>query len=210
MGIKLDMSKAYDRIEWPFLEAVMSKLGFAPSWIKMIMACVKSVSYSIAVNGNVVGNIFPSRGLRQGDPISPYLFILCAEVFSSLLYNAQMKGLISGVPTSKKGPSISHLFFADDSLVFCKANRVEWRRILNIIETYERGSGQKINVNKIAVLFSRNTCFARRKEIIDLSGLVEANRYDSYLGLPTLVGKNRIHAFKNIREGYSETKQLEV
>jgi hypothetical protein len=111
-----------------------------------------------------------------------------------------VKGLISGVPTSKKGPSISHLFFADDSVVFCKANRVEWRRILNIIEIYERGSGQRINVKKTAVFFSRNTSAYRRKEIIELSGLVEANRYDSYLGLPTWVGKNRSVAFKNIKE----------
>jgi hypothetical protein len=178
----------------------MFKLGFAPMWIKMIMACVKSVSYSVAVNGDVVGKIYPSRGLRQGDPISHYLFILCAEVFSFLLHNAQMKDLISGVPTSKKGPSISHLFFADDSLVFCEANNVEWRRILKIIQTYERGLGQKINMEKTTVFFSRNTCSVRRKEIIGLSGLEEANRYDSYLGLPTLVGKNRIHAFKNIKE----------
>lgn len=180
----------------------MSKLGFAPMWIKMIMACVNSVSYSVDVNGKVVGKICHSRGLRQRDPISPYLFILCAEAFSSLLHNAQMIGLIYGVPTSKKGPSISHLFVADDSLVFCKANSVEGRRILKIIETYERGSGQKINLKKTTVFFSRNTCFAKRKEIIDFSGLVEANKYDSYLGLPTLVGKNRIHAFKNIKKKF--------
>jgi hypothetical protein len=177
----------------------MFKLGFAPMWIEMIMACVKFVSYSVTVNGDVVEKIYPSRGLRQGDSISPCLFMLCAEVFSSLLHNAQMKGLISSVPTSKKGPSISHLFFADDSLVFCKANNVEWRGILKIIQTYERGLGQKINMEKTAVFFSRNTC-VRRKEIIGLSGLEEANRYDSYLGLPTLVGKNRIHTFKNIKE----------
>jgi hypothetical protein len=194
------LSKAYDRVEWSFLEAVMFKLGFAPAWIKMVMACVKTVNYSVVVNANVVGNIFPSRGLRQGDPISPYLFIICAEVFSSLSQNAQMNGFISGVPTSKKGPKITHLFFADDSLVFCKANRVEWRRLLNIIATYERGSGQKINLLKTAVFFSRNTCFSRRKEILESSGLEEANMYDSYLGLPTLVGKNRNHAFKEIKE----------
>jgi hypothetical protein len=200
MGIKLNMSKAYNRVEWGFLEAVMSKLGFDPLWIKFIMVCVRSVSYSVAVNGNEVGKVIPSRGLRQGDPISPYLFILCTETFSSLLCKAQQKGVISGVPTSKKGPSISHLFFADDSLVFCKANMVEWRRILNIIDVYERGLGQRINVKKTAVFFSRNTCIDIRKQIVNLSGLVEANRYDSYLGLPTLVGRKRTVAFQSIKD----------
>jgi hypothetical protein len=115
-------------------------------------------------------------------------------------HNAQMRGCISGVPTSKKGPKITHLFFADDSLVFCKANRVEWRRLLNLIETYERGSGQRINLAKTAVFFSRNTCQSRREEIKASFGPGEANNYDSYLGLPTLVGKNRNLAFKEIKD----------
>jgi hypothetical protein len=153
MGIKLDMSKAYDRVEWSFLEAVMGKLDFAKSWINLIMACVPLVNYSIIINGNELGKIFPSRGIRQGDPISPYLFIICAKAFSSLLQHAKGKGAISGVPTSKKGPKISHLFFAGDSLIFCKANQVEWRRILRILEVSERGSGQKINLHKTAVFF---------------------------------------------------------
>jgi hypothetical protein len=71
---------------------------------------------------------------------------------------------------------------------------------MNIIDTYEIGSGQKINLHKTAVFFSRSTCLSRRKEILDLSDLLEANRYDSYLGLPTLVGKNKNHAFKEIKE----------
>jgi hypothetical protein len=200
MGIKLDMSKAFDRVEWSFLEAVMHKLGFDAVWVRLVMICVKSVSYSVVINGNVVGNIIPSRGIRQGDYISPYLFILCAEAFSSLLHHAHTKGAISGVPTSKNGPKITHLFFADDSLVFCKANQVKWRRLLNILDTYERWSGQKINLSKTAVFFSRNTCLSRRQEILALSGLSEVNRYDSYLGLPTLVGKSRIKAFNTIKE----------
>jgi hypothetical protein len=127
------------------------------------------------VNGNVVGKIIPSRGIRQGDPISLYLFIICAEAFSSLLQNAQLKGFIPGVPTSKKCSKITHLFFADDSLVFCKANHAEWRRLLNILDVYERGSGQKINLNKTVVFFSLN--ISRRQEILSLSGLSEANRF---------------------------------
>jgi hypothetical protein len=125
MGIKLDMSKAYDWVEWLFLESTMKKMGFADRWVNMIMTCVSLVTYSILINGDPVGLIKSSRGIQQGDPISPYLFLLCAEVLSSLLQQAKAKGVITRVPTSPKGPKISHLFFAYDK---CKANLVEWRR----------------------------------------------------------------------------------
>jgi hypothetical protein len=125
MGLKLNMSKAYDRVEWKFLKAAMQPMGFACTWIKLIMACVTSVSYSMLVNGNPVGNFQPTRGLQQGVPISPYLFLLCAETLSSLLFKAEHKGFITRVPTSPKGPQLSHLFFADNNLLFCKANSVE-------------------------------------------------------------------------------------
>lgn len=137
IGVKLDMRKAYDRVVWGFLEVVMRKMGFSVTWIELIMECVRIVSYAFLVNGQPVGNIRPSRGIRQGDPLSPYLFILCAEALSSLITQAIQKGVIIGVPTSKNGPRLSHLFFADDSLLFCKANSVEWRRLMRILEHYE-------------------------------------------------------------------------
>lgn len=83
MGVKLDMNKAYDRVEWAFLEVVMAKMGFHENWIKLAMSCVTTATYSMIVNGNPVGKFSPSRGIRQGDPISPYLFLLCAENLSA-------------------------------------------------------------------------------------------------------------------------------
>ena len=92
MAIKLDMSKAYNRVEWVFLERILLKLGFQESWVALIMECITMMSYSILVNGELKGMINPSRGLRQGDPLSPYLFLFCAEVLNALLCNAATRG----------------------------------------------------------------------------------------------------------------------
>ncbi|KAA3465149.1 reverse transcriptase [Gossypium australe] len=111
MAVKLDMSKAYDRVEWGFIEEVMTKMGFA---------CV--VSYAVNINGRR-GNLFqPSRGLRQGDPLSPFLFLICSEGLSSLMRTAKRQGLIKGAKASRQGPSISHLLFADDCILFGEAS----------------------------------------------------------------------------------------
>jgi hypothetical protein len=141
MGVKLDVSKAYDRVEWAFLEAAMVRMGFHAKWISLVMACVRFVTYSVIVNGNPVGLIRPTTGICQGDPISPYLFLLRTENLSALLSHVEQKGVITRVPTSPRGPRLSHLIFVDDSLLFCKANSVEWRRLMRILEVYEAGLG---------------------------------------------------------------------
>ncbi|XP_059431505.1 uncharacterized protein LOC132165008 [Corylus avellana] len=200
MAIKLDMSKAYDRMEWGFLEAVMRRLGFDLRWINLIMMCVTTVQYAVVVNGRPCGRIKPQRGLRQGDPISPYLFILCAEALSAMLSQANEEGALTGVATSRRGPRISHLFFADDSLLFCKANLPQWDHLTSVLRAYEEDLGQRLNNNKTSLFFSWNTSRVAKRAILEASSLPDTQRYDTYLGLPALVGKSRMAAFKRITD----------
>ena len=114
-ALKIDISKAYVRIDWGNLEKIMWKLGFSEQWIKMIMLRVTSVTFHVLVNGEEVCPIFPKRGLRQGDPLFPYLFILCAKVLSTLILKAEHSGQLHGCKISRSTPPISHLLFADDN-----------------------------------------------------------------------------------------------
>jgi hypothetical protein len=178
----------------------MLRLGFSERWTNLIMTCVQLVTYSVIVNGTSVGHIHPSRGIRQGDPISPYLFVICVEALTSLLHHAELIEAITGVPSSLRGPRISHLFFVDDSLIFCKANFMEWRRVVKTLGIYEEGSGQKLNFQKMTIFFNRNTSQEWMRDILQLSELSEATRFDTYLCLPSLIGKLKMQAFQSIKE----------
>ena len=141
MALKLDMSKAYDRVEWKFLEMIMRKLGLHERWISLMMMCISMVSYSVLINGEAKGKIIPSWGLRQGDPISPYLFLLCTEGLSARLKKEEIEDKIRGVSVRRGAPQIPHLFFANDSIIFCRVTVEEGKRVLKVLEEYEAESG---------------------------------------------------------------------
>ncbi|XP_075515477.1 uncharacterized protein LOC142550125 [Primulina tabacum] len=136
------MSKAYDRVEWSFLDAIMSKLGFSRVWIRKVMMCVASVNYSFSLNQEVMGSLKPSRGIRQGDPLSPYLFTLCAQGLSALISTHAARGSIHGVRIASTCPILTHLFFADDSLVFFRATEADCAGVKECLKAYELASGQ--------------------------------------------------------------------
>lgn len=140
-ALKLDMSKAYDRVECHFLQSVLKAMGFSSNWISTIMKCVTSVSYSFKINGRIVGKVLPFRGLRQGDPISPYLFVIVSQGLSASLNSYALQNKIQGISIARGSPRITHLFFADDNLVFFKANRGNCTSIKQCLTDYEKASG---------------------------------------------------------------------
>ncbi|XP_074304741.1 uncharacterized protein LOC141639533 [Silene latifolia] len=165
MALKLDMAKAYDHVEWVFLRRVLVVIGFDGGWVYNVMSCVESVSFEVLINGSPSNVSVPERELRQGDPFSPYLFIICAEVLSSLIRRKVEVTVLHGIQIAPQAPIICHLFFADDSIIFVKANENQAREVLNILTSYEEASGQLVSKEKTTVSFSRGTR-TRRKELV--------------------------------------------
>ena len=112
----------------------MRKLGFRERWINLVMGYVKIVSHSVLVNGELCRMIFPTRGIRKGDPLSPFLFLICTEGLNGLIKKAELQGYIHGYYLRRRGSKLMHLLFADDSLIFCKATIEECENVLEILK----------------------------------------------------------------------------
>ena len=157
MVLKLDTRKAYDRVKWVYLEMIMKKMGFSQRWINLIAACTRSVTYLVMLNGQPHGLITLTRGLRQGDSLSPYLSLLVTEGLHALFEQAEGIGDIKGVSLCPAGPKVSHLLFADDVLVFYRATVSECVKIQSLLYQYEQASGQSINRGKTNIFFRSST-----------------------------------------------------
>ena len=154
-ALKLDMMKAYDRLEWDYLQAMMEKLGFAQPWVDTVMSMVRSVSFSVMFNGEKLEQFIPSRGIRQGDPISPYLFLIATEGLSCLLKSSSESSGLEGIKVAPTAPVVNHLLFVDDSLLLFKSSTEGATAVSNLLEIYCNASGQKINNDKSSIFLVR-------------------------------------------------------
>ena len=155
MAVKTDMSKVYDRIEWEFIRLVMERMGFHPTWVSWIMQCISTVSYSL--NNSAQGSINRKRGMRQGDPMSLYLFNLCSEALFGLCRKAQEDGSQPGIRVALGCSRVNNLFFADDPKFFCISDEKSCHTLLQILQKYEKASGQVINKGKLSITFAAKT-----------------------------------------------------
>lgn len=175
MALKLDMSKAYDRIEWKLLREKLLKLGFDSWWTHLILQCVTTFDYTIVDGEFEMGPIKPSRGLRQGDPLSPYLFIICAEGLSSLIRHYETKKWLKGIKICRKSPTISHMLFADDTYLYCKVETREAIKVMELLTWYGKASGHRINKYKSTVFFSANVIQYNKESICQVLQIPEAD-----------------------------------
>ena len=152
---KLDIEKTYDSINWKFLLKILQKMGFGSKWLGWMWSCISSAKFSVLVNG-VSAGLFPStKGLRQRDPLSPYLFVMGIEVLDVLIRRAVEGGFLSGCNSrggSRSPLNISHLFFVDDTIVFCEASKEHLTHLSWILLWFEAALGLRINLAKSEII----------------------------------------------------------
>ena len=177
---------------------VMERLGFCHKWISLLKECISLSSLFVLINGSPSGHFSPSRGLRQGDPFPPFLFILGSEVLSRLLHNTENIGYFKGLAPAC--PKVSHLLFANDLIIFAKTTVKDARAIQSCIELCQLCSGQLVNAKKSAIMFSKRVPRRMQRAITRVLGLKSTLFHAKYLGLPLCNEKSRSNTFEQVVE----------
>ncbi|XP_057868067.2 uncharacterized protein LOC131075253 [Cryptomeria japonica] len=188
MFIKLDMAKAYDRVKWSFLQKILLAFGFSSDWVSWVLSCVTSSSFSVIMNGEPSELFGSTRGLRQGDPHSPYLFIILAEGLGRLLKSQVSHGLIHGWQWGMGLPTLSHLQFVDDTSLMGLARIREADSFRKTLDIYLAASGQRVNEQKSSIFFF-NTPQAIQHRIAAILRFQIGTLPFVYLGIPLTVGR---------------------
>ena len=161
--LKLDFEKAYDTISWRSVDSVLKEMGFGEKWRKWIDSCISTPKISILFNGNPCKPFKTGRGLRQGDPLSPFLFVLVAEVLNRLMIKAASMGLYQGLQVGGNRETLTHLQFADDTLLFCEPNELYLQNIKRVLLSFQTFSSLAVNYSKSGLLvLGKNEEWANR------------------------------------------------
>ncbi|XP_074288211.1 uncharacterized protein LOC141613378 [Silene latifolia] len=195
-ALKLDMNKAFDRVSWPFLFHVLKLYDFPKSFRRLLKSCVRTTTLQVLINGTPSARIFPQCGLRQGDPISPYLFIICMEILSLMVIKAESQRSIEGIKLSRNSPAISHLLYADDALLCFRLSSSSCESLRDILISFGNLSGQMINHQKSYIKFSPNTPDDFKEHVTNILKVPSKHNFGLYLGAPIDLGRKKTSAFQ--------------
>ncbi|GKV47795.1 hypothetical protein SLEP1_g54657 [Rubroshorea leprosula] len=198
--LKIDLHKAFDSVSWGFLEKVLLDFNIPPTLVKLIMFCVNSVKLSVLWNGEPLPYFEPQRGLRQGDPLSPYLFIMVMEKLSRMILNRIHSKTWKPIQLSRGGLALSHLFFADDLMLFCEASHSQLSMVINCLKEFASYSGLEINLAKSKLFVSPNIQSAMARSLSISCGIPLTSNLGTYLGVPIIHGRNSAAQYKYIIE----------
>ncbi|XP_040995112.1 uncharacterized protein LOC121241423 [Juglans microcarpa x Juglans regia] len=192
------MSKAYDRVDWNFLLHVLDAFDFSANVCELIKSCISSPWFSIMMNGTPLGFFKGECGLRQCDPLSPYLFIVMREVLSCLIKQSCDNNKIGQFTQARGTPLVSHLMYADDIVIFANGGKRSMRSLMQVLKCYEGWSGQMLNKDKSAIYFSKSISLSRKGNIILTTGFSEGGFPFKYLGVPIVVGRLKVCDFGDL------------
>lgn len=202
--VKLDMIKAFDRISWSFLKAVLFKFGFPAAFVNLVMNNLNATRLSILINGISCGFFKPSRGIKQGDPLSPLLFILVSEALSRSLILKMGTGMLSPYSSGLHCPVITHLAFADDIIIFTNGSSSSLKALKETLRQYQAGSGQRINFNKSFFVTSKHCTAQRANSMSRILGMQRSTLPFRYLGVNLFCGRNRLSHYHRLLENVDE------
>ncbi|XP_075080475.1 uncharacterized protein LOC107786790 [Nicotiana tabacum] len=196
--IKLDMTKAYDRLSWLFLTKVLRKMGFSERFIGLVFDLVGNNWYSVLINGQPHGFFKSSRGVNQGDPLSPTLFILVAEALSRGLNSLHTNLYFYGFGMPKWSPKINHLAYADDTIIFSSSDATSLRLIMEILQVYENASGQRVNKGKFAVYIHYLVDQEVVRKVERTTGIGRHDFPFTYLGCPNFYARRKMEHYQGL------------
>lgn len=181
IALKIDLSKAFDSLEWSSIRETLEWFNFPTKFISLIMSCITSASISVLWNGQITDSFLPSRGIRQGDPLSPYIFVLCLERLSHMIEGKVASKLWKPLRISKD-VSISHLFYADDVFLFGAASISNIDVMLQCLHDFGKTSGLIVNFAKSSLIFPKKMCYNVRCSIRNVDPFKEIISFGKYLG----------------------------
>jgi hypothetical protein len=201
--LRIDLAKAFDRIEWHFIASALARKGLSSQFIKLIYACIFSPTFSVIINGQPFGKFRSTRGIRQGCPLSPSLFILAVNELSLALQEALQRNRLTGILLGPQCPPVHSLMFVDDLLVCGVATKQEAETILQTLQDFCNVSGQIPNWAKSGIMFSAQVSEQVRQEIKCLFPVPDIDSSFVHLGHPLILpAKDRSGAYSFIYEKF--------